>query len=104
MYSVHVFWILGRYTQNHHHHLKLSSYTTCIHVEATNVCMWYIVVLVLGFTMVLGITTTTMYHMHAFVACTCMHVVYGGSFKFGDGFGYTYLSVTHRVTKYHSTL
>jgi hypothetical protein len=36
--------------------LKPPSYTTCIHVEATNVCMWYIVVVVFGFAMVLGIT------------------------------------------------
>ena len=54
--------------------------------------MWYIVVVVLGFTVVLGITTTIMYHMHAFVASTCMHVVYDDGFRFGDGFRYpTYL-------------
>ena len=66
--------------------------------------MWYIVMVVLGFATVLDITTTTMYHMHAFVASTCMLVVYDGGFRFGDGFGYAYLSVTHGVTKYHSTL
>jgi hypothetical protein len=69
-------------------------------VEATNVCMWYIVVVILGFAMVLGITTTTMYHMHAFVASTCMHVVYDDGFRFDDGVGYTYMCVTYGVIKY----
>ena len=48
--------------------------------------------------MILGITTTIMYHMHAFIASTCMHVVYDDGLRFGDGFGYTYLHETHGVT------
>ena len=29
-----------------------------------------------------------MYHMHIFVASTCMHVVHSDGFRFGDGFVY----------------
>ena len=36
--------------------------------------------------------TTTMYHMHTFVVSLCMDLVHSGGFRFGDGFGYTYLS------------
>ena len=47
-------------------------YTTCIHVKVINTCLWYIAVVVLSSVMVLGIITTTMYHMHTFVASSCM--------------------------------
>ena len=36
--------------------------------------------------------TTTMYHMHTFVASICMDLVHSGGFRFGDGFRYSYLT------------
>ena len=53
--------------------------------------MRYNVVVVLGAVMILGVTTTIMYHMHTFVVSTCMHVVHSSGFRFGDGFECTYL-------------
>ena len=40
--------------------------------------------------------TTTMYHMHTFVASICMDLVHSGGFRFGDGFGYSYLNAELR--------
>ena len=37
--------------------------------------------------------TITMYHMHTFVASTCMDMVHSDGFRFGDAFEYTYLSL-----------
>ena len=54
--------------------------------------------------------TTTMYHMHSFVASICMDLVHSGGIKFGDGFGYSYLihkchpKGHHSDIKYHMTL
>ena len=60
---------------------------------ATNIRMWYIVVMVLGSVMILGITTTTMYHLHTIVVSKCMHVVHSGGSKFNDGFEYSLPSI-----------
>ena len=38
-----------------------------------------------------------MYTHGTFVASTCMHLIHSGGFRFGDGFGYTYLSLEKNV-------
>ena len=38
-----------------------------------------------------------MYHMYTLGASKCMHVVNTGGFRFGGGFGYTYLTLTSNI-------
>ena len=39
-------------------------------------------------------TTIIVNHMQTIVASTCMHVIHNGGHRFGDGFGYTYLTTS----------
>ena len=41
------------------------------------------------------IAATTMYHMHTFVASTCMHVTHNGGFRFNGGLCFMCLKKLH---------